>query len=87
MVFNVMVSVVAVYNYYSIRMLCKIFDACYSVLTDINECDTNNGGCEQQCINANGSFSCTCYDGYNLVNGTCTGIPFTFIYTYFMHAF
>jgi len=45
-------------------------------VSDVNECDTNNGGCAHNCSNSEGSFECTCLDGYNDVygNGTkCTG--------------
>ncbi|XP_033096564.1 uncharacterized protein LOC117100841 [Anneissia japonica] len=40
---------------------------------DIDECLTNNGGCEHICDNFPGSFSCSCYDGFD---GTinCTDI-------------
>ncbi|XP_069982832.1 uncharacterized protein uif isoform X1 [Penaeus vannamei] len=40
--------------------------------TDINECEDNNGGCDQRCINSAGSFSCLCNVGYDLFteNGT-----------------
>ena len=43
---------------------------------DVNECGTNNGGCQQQCTNTVGSYSCSCYTGYTLnSNGkTCTGM-------------
>ena len=44
-------------------------------LTDIIECNTNNGGCSQQCSNSAGSFLCSCSSGYSL-NGdgfTCDG--------------
>ena len=33
---------------------------------DIDECELLNGGCEQKCLNADGTFLCQCYDGYNL---------------------
>ena len=34
---------------------------------DITVCeDTNNGGCEQNCTNTNGSFICSCRDGFTL---------------------
>ena len=36
---------------------------CYS---DINECQTNNGGCGQICNNTDGSFECSCNQGYSL---------------------
>lgn len=42
---------------------------------DVNECATNNGGCQQLCGNTVGSFQCSCTAGYNLAsNGlSCTG--------------
>ena len=45
---------------------------------DINECDTNNGGCEQDCINTIGSYQCQCREGYETNNNgiNCTGILF-----------
>ena len=33
---------------------------------DVNECDTANGGCAQNCINSIGSHTCTCDAGYAL---------------------
>ena len=36
------------------------------VILDINECGQNNGGCDRFCNNTEGSFFCTCGDGYNL---------------------
>ena len=32
----------------------------------MNECRTNNGGCNQTCINTIGYFECFCGIGYNL---------------------
>ena len=34
------------------------------IFSDINECNSNNGGCEQGCINTDGSYECVCRDGY-----------------------
>ena len=34
--------------------------------TDINECGTNNGGCEQTCNNTVSSYYCSCGAGYLL---------------------
>uniref|UniRef100_A0A1X7SF39 EGF-like domain-containing protein n=1 Tax=Amphimedon queenslandica TaxID=400682 RepID=A0A1X7SF39_AMPQE len=44
--------------------------------TDINECDTNNGECEQDCINTIGSYQCQCREGFEFTsNGrSCTDI-------------
>ena len=38
----------------------------FSTAVDINECDTNNGGCSHVCTNTRGSFQCSCNDGYKL---------------------
>ncbi|XP_064613090.1 signal peptide, CUB and EGF-like domain-containing protein 2 [Liolophura sinensis] len=37
---------------------------------DVNECNTNNGGCSQTCTNTHGSYRCSCEPGYGLVNGS-----------------
>ena len=51
-------------------------------IIDINECDTNNGGCEQICINKVPLFNCSCQSGFRLViDKFCSG---TIIYTYFI---
>ncbi|XP_074652144.1 uncharacterized protein LOC141906735 isoform X2 [Tubulanus polymorphus] len=43
---------------------------------DINECSTNNGGCQHACINNRGSFKCACKPGYLLQSDgkTCIDI-------------
>ena len=43
--------------------------------TDIDECAASNGGCEQSCINTNGSKYCSCQSGYTLTENelNCTG--------------
>ena len=38
-------------------------------LLDINECNTNNGGCSQVCNNRGGSFTCSCNSGFTLEGG------------------
>ena len=42
---------------------------------DIDECQTNNGGCNQTCTSMNGSFECSCGKGYTLAvdNLDCDG--------------
>ena len=44
------------------------------LFSDIDECSTNEHGCEHVCINSKGSYSCSCREGYAL-NGdgrTCS---------------
>ena len=31
---------------------------------DVDECSVENGGCEQICINGQGSYVCDCLEGY-----------------------
>ena len=48
----------------------------YSIcLLDVNECDVNNGGCNQTCVNEIGSYHCECDIGFLLHNDShdCTG--------------
>jgi len=33
---------------------------------DVDECDEDNGNCEQQCVNSVGSYECRCGDGFGL---------------------
>ena len=42
---------------------------------DINECQTDNGGCTQTCDNTDGSYQCSCIEGYELTDDghSCTG--------------
>ena len=44
--------------------------------SDTNECNTNNGGCQHNCVNTEGSYECQCRSGYRLSgNGqSCTGM-------------
>jgi len=37
-------------------------------LIDFDECLDNNGGCDHTCNNAIGSYTCTCRDGYKLLD-------------------
>ena len=45
------------------------------LLTDIDECLTDNGGCGQVCTNTAGSFVCSCNQGFTLASDgrNCTG--------------
>ena len=37
-----------------------------NLTSDINECGSHNGGCDQICKNEEGSFYCDCMEGYTL---------------------
>jgi len=52
-----------------------------SIEIDINECLTNNGGCDvnANCTNSQGSFSCACNSGYSGNGTSCDGIISLFI--------
>lgn len=41
---------------------------------DIDECESNNGGCEDKCVNTEGSFTCACRPGFQLVGSRCLDI-------------
>ena len=43
---------------------------------DIDECETDNGGCEDVCHNQPGSYKCACSEGFVLAhnNKKCIGI-------------
>ena len=40
--------------------------------SDIDECDEGSSGCEQNCQNSDGNFTCSCFDDYTLKDDVCT---------------
>ena len=48
---------------------------CSKIFLDANECNTNNGNCQQICSNTVGSYNCSCNKGYVLDEDKhgCTG--------------
>jgi len=51
--------------------------ATYGVcILDIDECAVNNGNCSDyaNCMNFQGSYSCTCMTGFTGDGSTCTGV-------------
>ncbi len=46
------------------------------IIIDVDECQVNNGGCDQTCTNTDGSFICSCDPGLILSddNFNCEGI-------------
>ena len=59
----------------------------YFVTLDIDECETGADDCEQICLNLEGSFECSCSDGYELdENGrNCTGELLKKSFSHFLH--
>ena len=41
---------------------------CFTLISDIDECAVDNGGCDETCINTNGSYSCHCDNGLKLLS-------------------
>lgn len=52
------------------------FDQIYFVVLDIDECTKGTHSCHVNavCINIQGSYNCTCKDGYSGDGRNCTGI-------------
>ena len=52
-----------------------VTDASFTNLTDIDECSENETICDQLCINTDGSFLCSCLEGYEFMEETnqCEG--------------
>lgn len=48
----------------------------FIVFSDINECEVNNGGCGQICMNMPGSFACNCEPEHYLAIDGQTCVPF-----------
>ena len=48
--------------------------ACVGI--DVNECNTDNGGCDHICTNREGDYQCSCRTGFSLRgdNRTCDDI-------------
>lgn len=45
-----------------------------SIVTDVDECLDNNGGCQQVCVNTMGSYECQCTEGFFLSDNQHTCI-------------
>ena len=45
-----------------------------SLAADVDECQDNNGGCQQVCVNAMGSYECQCLSGFFLSDNQHTCI-------------
>jgi len=56
---------------------CKVLITFFCVYLDNDECATDNGNCDDICVNSLGSFHCSCQEGFSLTsNGIdCEGEP------------
>jgi hypothetical protein len=57
-------------------MVSNINNLIGSPFADVDECDTNNGGCTDRCVNTVGGYHCQCKVGYKwfTINGrNCSG--------------
>ena len=57
---------------HKVRRCVKWFYSMLACNTDIDECQIDNGGCVQKCINNDGSHECSCNDGFEMLNDTDT---------------
>lgn len=39
---------------------------CLNISSDVDECSKENGGCQHECVNTFGSYSCQCRSGFML---------------------
>ena len=63
-------------NSYNVAgVLLSFWNLIFAASGPLNECETNNGGCAQICIDTATSFQCSCNTGYTLnINGrSCNG--------------
>ena len=60
-------------------MIASPYNVALALISDTNECSIANGGCEDVCINTNGSYLCDCQDGFELSTDghNCTGMLIT----------
>ena len=57
-------------------MLAILYTHDSNFIVDIDECLIDNGRCAHTCDNTDGSYQCSCWDGYELTSDghNCTGI-------------
>ena len=73
-------------NIFVLRCERKVLHHVVMLHSDIDECIEELDGCDQICTNTDGSYYCTCMDGYELEsdNQTCTGDDYYTNYIYYI---
>ena len=63
---------------------CKGFNLCAlqkremkTLFIDVDECSSTQNGCQQLCINTDGSYHCNCTEGYVPEENMCLGIKYS----------
>lgn len=51
----------------------------YLFASDIDECAEQTAACDQMCHNTNGSYECSCKEGFYIDEYACKGNAFTYI--------
>lgn len=46
--------------------VCFLSHICPLWVLDLDECATDEGNCQHECVNTLGSYICTCHNGYTL---------------------
>ena len=49
------------------------------LLSDIRECEFNNGSCDQICTDFPGGYSCSCRSGFEADGPSCIGMSFMLV--------
>lgn len=52
---------------------CRVKVLFFQIILDIDECKTGQHDCQNQCVNTQGSYQCTCQTGFNQIGGQCLG--------------
>ena len=59
----------AEFTSYGLSIIIRSYSRCiYPIIVDINECELYEF-CDQGCVNLNGSYECTCKEGYYWTGG------------------
>ena len=71
----IMITIVTMINPSTYTLLYMLYA---SITTDIDECKKSNDVCDHICTNTNGSYQCSCHDGYSLEENKshCVGMRY-----------